>query len=374
MFAAVLPECNSMGLAFIPGKPLDDAVSLSGNEKIDTLVILENDLYRRATRETVDHLFESCRQIIVLDHLENLTSLHADILLPAATFAESQGTLVNNEGRAQRYYKSIINKDQVKESWRWINELIKIRNTSQVASWTHFDDSISSLVNELPVFSKIQEYMPDSDFRMLNAKIPRQTMRYSGRTAINAHLAVSETGVSKDPDSPFAFSMEGLQESPPSSLVPFYWTPGWNSVQALYNYLDEPNGSMKGGDPGIRLIEPGDGNKNSYFEMDIQSYDHKSDELPVLPVYQIFGSEELSSSGSSVAQRIAEPFLILNQKDAELLNVKDDEPIRLEMPGRNLKIKVKIENSLRRGITGLSVNLPGMQFIDMPCLGKIFKL
>jgi NADH-quinone oxidoreductase subunit G len=49
--------------------------------------------------------------------------------------------------------------------------------------------------------------------------------------------------------------MEGQPDNPPSSLVPFYWTPGWNSVQALNNYLDEPNGSMKGGDPGIRLIE-----------------------------------------------------------------------------------------------------------------------
>ena len=374
MFTVVLPECNSMGLAFIPGKPLDDAVSLGIDEKIDTLVILENDLYRRATKESVDHLFESCRQIIVLDHLENQTSLHADILLPAATFAESEGTLVNNEGRAQRFYKAIINKDQVKESWRWISELIKIRDKNQVASWTRFDDIISSLVNELPVFSKIREYMPDSDFRMLNAKIPRQTMRYSGRTAMNAHLAVSETRVSGDPDSPLAFSMEGLQESPPSSLVPFYWNPGWNSVQALYNYLDEPNGSMKGGDPGIRLIEPCNGNKNSYFEINPQPFEHQNDEWLVIPVYQIFGSEELSSSSSAIAQRIQEPFLILNQKDAEIFNIKDGEPIRLEMPGQNLKIKVKIENSLRRGITGLSVNLPGMQFIDMPCHGKIFKL
>jgi NADH-quinone oxidoreductase subunit G len=374
MFTAVLPECNSMGLAFIPGKPFNDAVSLSGNEKIDTLVVLENDLYMRATKESVDRLFKSCRQIIVLDHLENHTSLQADILLPAAAFAESEGTLVNNEGRAQRFYKAIVNKDQVKESWRFIGELIKIRDKNQVASWTCFDDITSSIVNELPVFSKIREYMPDSDFRMLNAKIPRQTMRYSGRTAINAHLAVSETGAPKDPDSPLAFSMEGLKESPPSSLVPFYWTPGWNSVQALYNYLDEPNGSMKGGDPGIRLVEPGKGNKNSNFEINTHSLEHKSDELMVIPVYQIFGSEELSSSAPAIAHRIQEPFLILNQKDAEIFNIKDGEHVRLEMPGQNLEAKVKIDNGLKQGITGLSVNLPGMQFIDMPCYGKIFKI
>jgi NADH-quinone oxidoreductase subunit G len=374
MFTAVLPECNSLGLAFIPGKPFDAAVTLSDNQKIDTLVILENDLYMRASKESVDQLFERCKQIIVLDHLENHTSLQADILLPAATFAESEGTLVNNEGRSQRFYKAILNKDQVKESWRMIGELIKIRDKNQEASWTSFDDIISSLVNELPVFSKIREYIPDSDFRMLNAKIPRQTMRYSGRTAMNAHLSVSETGASKDPDSPLAFSMEGIQESPPSSLVPFYWTPGWNSVQALYSYLDEPNGSMKGGDPGIRLIEPGEGSKNSYFEILTHSLEHKSDELMVIPVYKIFGSEELSSSSSAIAHRIPEPFLILNHKAAEIFNINDGEAVRLEMPGQNLVVKVKIDKGLKQGITGLSVNLPGMQFIELPCLGKIFKI
>jgi NADH-quinone oxidoreductase subunit G len=116
MFSVVLPECNSMGLALIPGKPFDEAVSGAANEEIDTLIVLENDLYRRAAETSVNLLFERSRQIIVLDHLMNKTVRHADILLPAATFAESQGTLVNNEGRAQRYYKAIVNKEPVKKA------------------------------------------------------------------------------------------------------------------------------------------------------------------------------------------------------------------------------------------------------------------
>lgn len=119
---------------------------------------------------------------------------------------------------------------------------------NQTVTWNLFDEVVSSLVIELPVFSKLQKYMPDADFRMFNAKIPRQTMRYSGRTAINSHINVSEPEVSQDPDGPLAFSMEGQPEKPPSSLVPFYWTPGWNSVQAINYYISEPDGSMKGGD------------------------------------------------------------------------------------------------------------------------------
>jgi NADH-quinone oxidoreductase subunit G len=374
MFTPVLPECNSMGLAFIPGKSIDDALSLAVNNEIDTLIILENDLYRRAARESVDRLFDRSRQIIVLDHLVNQTTMRADILIPASTFAESEGTLVNYEGRAQRYHRAIVNKEQVKESWRWINKFILIKDKNQAVSWTRFDDIVSSLANDLPVFSKLREYMPSGDFRMLNTKIPRQTMRYSGRTAMNANIEVSESRLPQDHDSPLAFSMEGQQEYPPSSLVPFYWTPGWNSVQAMYNYLDEPNGSMKGGDPGIRLIEPAGGGKGSYFKIDNEEFEYQPGIWLVIPVYQFFGSDELSSVSTSIVQRIQEPFLFLNQKDAEILSVKSGEPVHLEVGESKLKIHVIIENSLQQGIAGLSVNLPGMPFIDLPGHGKLIKL
>jgi NADH-quinone oxidoreductase subunit G len=189
-----------------------------------------------------------------------------------------------------------------------------------------------------------------------------------------AHLDVSESAVSQDPDSPLAFSMEGRQEIPPSILVPFYWSPGWNSVQAMYHYLDEPNGSMKGGDPGIRLIEPGKEHDDSYFHINHQTYKFKKDEWLIVPVYQIYGSEELSSASFAITQRIKEPFLYINQIDAEGLSIKDGEEIRLEVPGNILMIKTKIEKSIMQGMAGLSVNLPGMQFIDLPCRGKYNKL
>ena len=54
MLSVVLPECNSMGMALIQGKPLDDVIALANDEEIDTLVILENDLYRRANEESID--------------------------------------------------------------------------------------------------------------------------------------------------------------------------------------------------------------------------------------------------------------------------------------------------------------------------------
>ena len=374
MLSMVLPECNSMGLSLLPGKSFEDADLLGENKEIDTLVVLENDLFRRADENSVNELFKKSRQVIVLDHLSNRTTQKADILLPAATYAGSEGTIVNNEGRAQRYYKAIENKNQIKESWQWIRDFIKVRDTNHIVSWNRFDDIADSLANELPLFSKLKNYMPGADFRMLNTKIPRQTIRYSGRTAMNANIAVSETKLSQDNDSPLAFSMEGQPENPPSSLVPFYWVPGWNSVQAMYNYLDEPGGSMKGGDPGVRLFESAEEGNLIYFKHKAQITVVQKDEWLIVPVYQIFGSDELSSASTSILQRIHEPFVLMNKKDADIITVKDGDTVQLEILKIKLKVKVKIGKSIVQGLAGLSVNLPGMPFIDIPGRGKFHKL
>jgi NADH-quinone oxidoreductase subunit G len=374
MISIILPECNSMGLSLLPGESFDSVISVDEKKEIDTLVVLENDLYRRANEDTVNELFSKSRQVVVLDQIINRTTQKSDILLPAATFAESEGTLVNNEGRAQRYYKAIVSENQLKESWRWMNDFIKIRSGNQAVPWNHLNDVVGSMVDELPLFSNLKNYIDDVDFRMLNTKIPRQTLRYSGRTAMNANISVSEQKPSHDTDSRLAFSMEGQQENPPSSLVPFYWTPGWNSVQAMNKYMDEPDGSLKGGNPGIRLIEPVIRIEKSYFNKTVQIPEIQKGEWLIIPVYRIFGSEELSSVSSSVLQRIQEPLVTINKKDAEIINVNDGETLQLEIGKVNLKIKVKIDNSIAQGLAGLSVNLPGMPFIDIPDNGEFHKL
>ena len=373
MFSIVLPECNSMGLAFMDGKSLDDCIALSEKKEIDTLLILENDLYRRANDKTVNQLLERSKQVIVLDQLSNRTTLKADVVVPAATFAESEGTLVNNEGRAQRYYKTIVNKDQVKESWRWIAEFIRIKNNGKQVEWKKFDDIVSAMVSGLPAFTKLKDYFSDADFRMMNEKIARQPLRYSGRTSIHSKIAVTEKGIEPDIDSPLSFSMEGSQTPPRPSLIPFYWSPGWNSVQAVNKYLDTPNGKMKGGDSGIKLIEQ-DGNKTvTYFQPGNQTNELPKGEWLIVPAFQIFGSEELSSAASTLSKRISQPFVYLNPDDSIDLKVKTGDFIHLELSAVKLKIEVIVEESIGKGIAGCSVNLPGMPYLDLPGIGKFYK-
>ena len=68
----------------------------------DTVIILENDLYRRLPAPVVDKFLARFQHVVALDHLETATTAKAELVLPVATFAEGDGTLVSSEGRAQR--------------------------------------------------------------------------------------------------------------------------------------------------------------------------------------------------------------------------------------------------------------------------------
>ena len=369
----ILSECNSMGLGLMNGKPFEVLSALSEQDTPDTLIILENDLYRRTDKKIVNTIFEKFKNIIVLESLENETTKSADILLPVGTFTESEGTFVNNEGRAQRYYRVLPFENSVIESWRQLRDLLNIAGNKQASLWQNFDHVVAAMTDALPALSKIKGHLPNADFKMLNEKIKRQTIRYSGRTAINAKVAVSEPKPPADPDSPLNFSMEGSDEVPPSSLVPYYWMPGWNSAQSMNFYLDAPNGSLKGGDPGVRLIEALEKSAIKYFDVKTLPFRQRPGEWLIVPVYQIYGSEELSSKAPAIVERISQPFILLNRKDAGRLNKKSNDSIILDIAQSMIETKVKIDDSLPEGIAGLSVRLPGMSYLDLPQWGKVHQ-
>ena len=94
----VMAECNSFGLGLMTTRCLEDAFTEAAEGRAGAVVVLENDLYRHAPVQNVDDFLDGLRGVVVVDHLFHRTALKADVVLPATTFAESEGTLVNNEG------------------------------------------------------------------------------------------------------------------------------------------------------------------------------------------------------------------------------------------------------------------------------------
>jgi NADH-quinone oxidoreductase subunit G len=365
----IVPEVNSLGLALLTAGQdrdrcdLDAALANIERGEADTLVVLENDLYRRADRTRVDALLAHVK-LIVLAHQSHATAANAEVVLSAGSFAESDGTVVSHEGRAQRYFKvyepgyydphSVI-----RESWQWLEEL----RVPDGQSRRDFDQLTAAVAETLPELREIVKAAPNAKFRMRGLKVAREPHRYSGRTAMRANLSVHEPRQPQDADTALAFSMEGHNGTQagtrPSALIAYAWAPGWNSPQSWNKFQDEVGGPLQGGDPGIRLIEPGGGAAARYGNAIPDPFVARSGEWQALPLAHIFGSDELSARAAPLASLIPAAYVALHPADADILEAQENSTLEVSLPGETVFLPVRRRSDLPRGTVGLAVGVPG---------------
>lgn len=369
----VVPECNSLGVGMMGGISLEEAFDCVRSGKADTVVILENDLYRRAPSSVVTECLEKAQTVVVLDHLVNRCAERAHLILPVGTFAETDGTLVNDEGRAQRFYRVFAASDEIRAGWQWLGSLPAVSSATVRNDWETLDEVDAALVSAFPVFEPIVDIAPPAGFRIEGLKIPREAHRYSGRTAMRAHISVHEPAPPEDRDSALAFSMEGYQGRPPSTLISRYWAPGWNSVQALNKFQSEVGGPLRGGDPGRRLIEPTRKGESELFRDVPQACRQHGDRYLVVPLHHVFGSEELSVLSPGVRELTPAPYLGVGEDTAASLGLAQGDSVTLKVGECVYRLKAKIVKGLAPGILGLPVGLPEMQKMDLPEWGTVIK-
>jgi NADH-quinone oxidoreductase subunit G len=203
------------------------------------------------------------------------------------------------------------------------------------------------------------------------SKIAREPNRYSGRTSMLANISVHEPKPPDDPDSALAFSMESGPESAPSPLIPFFWAPGWNSIQAVNKFQTEVGGPLRGGDPGIRLIEPSSQPGWQYCSTVPTAFKSKPGEWLLVPIFHIFGSEELGRHAQSISQLVPRPYLALNPAEASQLGVNAGEQIKVAVEDSLFELEVVLRADLPRGVAGLPARLPPVEGIVLPAFGKL---
>lgn len=362
-------EVNSLGVAMIGGHSLQDALEIVASGEADTLIVMENDLYRHAPTQQIDRVLAAVKHLIVIDHQHTPLMDKAKLVLSAASFAESDGTLVSQEGRAQRYFQVYdpTYYDDPKqnsptimlESWRWLHALHTTSTQGQLA-WTQLDHVIADCVAALPQLAGIVDAAPHSDFRIHGQKLARSPNRYSGRTAMRADISVHEPRQPQDIDTPFAFSMEG-NNSPfaDRQQVPFAWAPGWNSPQAWNKFQDEVGGHLRKGDPGVRLLEAGE-ETLTYFTSIPPAFVRIPEQWHIAPYYHLFGSEELSQRAPVIQQRMPQAYVILNVQEANQLKITEGDQLIFNCAGESLSLPVRLSPYLSVGQIGLPLGLPGI--------------
>jgi len=356
----VFPDCNSMGLAMMHVSSFEKAVERVKREKDTAVIILENDLYKNIPAGKVDAFLQGCKNIVVLDSLHNHTTEKAHVLIPAATFAEGDGNLVNNEGRAQRFMQVFMPKNNyIIESWKWIWKMKAVQAGGENGKVHHSEELLSKIETAMPQFAGISGVAPAHDFRIHGQLIPREPHRYSGRTAILANINVSEPKPLQDEDSPLTYTMEGYAGPLPSATIPFFWSPGWNSIQSVNKYQQEVGGALRGGDPGVRLLNEKPGSAPVFFQYIADPFVPKQKKWFILPQYHVFGSAELAAYSPGIKEQSPDPYIKLSIKDAEELGVTNGSKVSIKIYEREYSLPVIIQNELSDGIVLVPIGLGG---------------
>ena len=307
----LVPEVNSMGMGLMVGasNPLGAGLEKLQSGEAKRVIVLENDLYRRAAKATVDAALTAAAKVLVLDQLPTATTANADVILPATAFSEHEATYINYEGRAQLSFQVHQCQKQAQPSWRWLCDV------------EHIDDLVERCSNELPGFARLGEVLPKGNPFIAGMKVPRQSHRYSGRTAMNANVNVHEPKQMEDKESVMSFSMEGIPSQKDASVLASSWAPKWNSNQSISKFQDEVNGELKQGHVGCLLIERKD-SSGSYFEAAPDLAGPSANQLRLVFSYQIFGSDELSARAKPIQARMTDAYIGLSPADAKARDLR----------------------------------------------------
>ncbi len=355
---------NSMGLGIMGGGSLEEALTELETGRADAVVVLENDLHRHASAIRVNAALAKAPLVMVVDHQRTAIMENAHLVLSAASFAESDGTVINNEGRAQRFFRVYDpayydSKTVMLESWRWLHSLHSTLLSREV-DWTQLDHVIDAVVAKIPELAGIKDAAPDATFRIRGQKLAREPHRYSGRTAMRANISVHEPRQPQDIDTMFTFSMEGNnQPTAHRSQVPFARAPGWNSPQAWNKFRDEVGGKLRFGDPGVRLFETSE-NGLDYFTSVPARFQPQDGKWRIAPYYHLFGSDELSQRAPVFQSRMPQPYIKLNPADAAKLGVNAGTRVSFSYDGNTVTLPVEIAEGLTAGQVGLPMGMSGI--------------
>ncbi len=371
----VFPEANSFGAAMLARAGIESALRAVTASPGTTLIVAETDLFREVDASVASELLEKAAHVISIDHTTNATTQRAEVILPSATYAESSGTLVSLEGRAQRFFAVMPASEPAQEAWSWIGQMAAASGRPAQA-WENLDAIIDAIAGSLPALAKIRDAAPRADFRIVGQRIPRKSHRETGRTAVTAHIDLHEPKPATDVDSALAFTMEGRMTQPPSALIPRFWSPGWNSDQSLNKFQIEVGGPLRGGDPGIRIVEPPANAAGGYFPPSSPAAARPAGEIVLVARHHVFGSDELSVLSRGIGQRAPRPYIALGSADAAALGLSEGQTARVtltngstgESPAVELPVVIR---ALPRGVASVPWGISGMPLRHLPSAARV---
>ena len=198
-----------------------------------------------------------------------------------------------------------------------------------------------------------------------------------GITGALQNRSVHEPPPPTDVDSPLSFSMEGSDAVPPAELLANYWTPSWNSHNALNKFQDELGPDLENCVSGVRLIQgqtKSDGRRAKGEERNDEETAKSGAPWLIVPAFHIFGSEELSAMSPPIAQLAPAPYVALNETDATKLALREGDLLNITVDSQTpMSLVLRIIPALPSGLAMVPSGIGNLVGLSLPAWGQIEK-
>lgn len=132
-----------------------EIIKAASEEKLKALFIMgENTMMTDPNLNHTEEALKKLQFIVVQDIFMTETAKFADIILPAATFAEKDGTFVNSDRRVQRVRKAVESPGEAKEDWKIIIDIAKCMN-EDIGDFNNASEIFDELTKSAPIISGI---------------------------------------------------------------------------------------------------------------------------------------------------------------------------------------------------------------------------
>lgn len=136
------PGLTSMGMT---------QASLSGDFR-GLIIIGEDPVVTDPDQNQVRRALQRLDLLVVAELAMTETAKLADVILPAASFAEKDGTFTNCERRVQRINKAIPPPGDTRTDWRWLAETARALGSTQL-HWQETEDVFNEMARLTPIYS-----------------------------------------------------------------------------------------------------------------------------------------------------------------------------------------------------------------------------
>jgi predicted molibdopterin-dependent oxidoreductase YjgC len=141
-----------------PGLTVTEMVDAALAGKVRAMVVLgENPLMSEPNLAHAQHALEVLDLLVCIDILPNETTEHAHVILPAASFAEKDGTFTNSDRRVQRARRALPLVGEARPDWQIICDMAKrMESLLGVTTSAGFDYTIAE-----DIWEEMRQVTPD---------------------------------------------------------------------------------------------------------------------------------------------------------------------------------------------------------------------